>query len=193
MNIDVEPALIGASNSRRAVKKIVSKARRVLGKVDEVENGSDLRYLCRVFKDLTDEFVELASHNVDIASKTGGLPTRYLGIDSGPQIAGGIPAGGTLGVLSNPSVVVRIVVIRTDDTFASDFNIDDISVATMDLVVGARACPSTMFTAGICLPPTSAPILPAGSSAETDVQNIGGAARRFRGGFGIIKLTNPEC
>lgn len=191
MNIDFEDAMIGATLSPTAMVR--RKASRISAASGDVKSREDLRYLCRAIDQAANELAEVATHNVDVASRAGFLPTRYLGIDSEPQAAGGIAAGVALTVNSNPTVSVRIVGFRTDSTFASDFQINNIRVATIDLVVGDTACPATMFTAGIMLPPTSAPILPAGAAAGTAVTNISGAARRFRGGFPIIKLTNPEC
>jgi hypothetical protein len=192
MNFDPSNAMVGAALARRP-KLLLGSVRKVMNALPSVADTRDLQTLCRALEAAGEEMVEVASHNVEMASKTNNLPTRYLGIDSFNQLAGGIVAGAVLAVASNPTVAVRIVGFRTDDTFASDFNIQNIRIATLDIIVGDSPCPATMFTTGISLPPMSAPVLPAGAAAITQVQNIGGAARRFRGGFPIFKLTNPEC
>ena len=189
LNMDYNAAIVGA-NSPKALGRV---ARSLARNIATIRDKGQFQVASQHLASVADKLTDVATHNVDVASKAGLLPSRYLGVDSEQQTAGGIAAGGTLAVASQPTVEVRPIGFRVDDTHAADFNIDNIRMATLDLLVGTQACPASMFTTGITLPPLSAPKLSAGSPAIVTVTNIAGAARRFRAGFPLAKLSNPEC
>lgn len=173
--------------------QLAAASRKLVADAAGASTHADLTKVAHVAQAIGNRMQAAAREQVNVASKAGLLPTNYLGIDSERQFAGGIAAGATGNVTVNPAVNVRITGFRTDDTFASDFQIDRIDVATLNLIVGQDGCPASMFTSGIALPPVAAPELPGGSLAEISFVNISGAARRARAAFPVIKLQNVAC
>lgn len=188
INTDFAGALVGADLST-----IRDSARDVLAAIPKVETKAELQYLCRQASEVATALQQKAAENVNVASKAGFLPSRYLGIDSNREFPAGILAGGTVDVNVRPSVDVRIIGFRMDETFAGDFSVRQINVATIQLIVGEDSLPASMFVSGIMLPPMAAPKLTGGSSAQVSFVNVSGAARRARAGFPIIKLSDPGC
>jgi hypothetical protein len=186
--IDYENAMAGVSMGQlaRYASSISRKAAGSPGRAELLDIANAGQALSSVLK-------VRARENVDVASRAGALPTNYLGVDSVGQLAGGILAGTTLVVNSAPNVMVRPTGFRFDDTFSADFSITEITVSNRNLIIGAQACPSSMFTTGIALPPVQAPRASGGSVVNIGMQNIGGAARRGRAGLPVLDIENAAC
>ena len=184
LNEDWADALVGATTP----EALASVADRMASQVDSVRTKEGLRYACKAASLLSRKLKEQATHNVTVASKAGLMPSRMLGVDSEGQAGGGIAAGGQLNVSSAPTIPVRVNGFRTDATFAADFNINNVRISTIAILVGDQAAPASAFTTGISLPPLSTPIASSGSPIITDVTNIGGAARRFRAVYTLAAI-----
>lgn len=181
-----------ALSGRPTPTKLRAVTKKLVRVMQTAEGRQDADYLCEVMDEVAEKMVEMNRGDIEVASSVGGLPTRYLAIDSLPQVAGGIVPGTPVDILSTPTVEVKIVTIRFDDAFAQDFTVGQLKVANIDLMLGSgRELPMSMFTTGICLPPTDAPILRAGSASSVRGVNNGGANRRFLGGFGVLELDGP--
>lgn len=186
---DYTRALAGAETPQG----MMQLADQLLDAADSCRTPDDIRDCARMAYALGKAGRHMARENVDYASKAKQLPTVYLGVDSNRQFPAGIAAGTSQRVVVTPAIPCRVTGFYTDSTFAADFNVDTLKVATLDLVIGQDGVPATMFVSGICLPPVSAPRLPGGSQAEITFNNIGGAARRARAGFAVIPLDDPYC
>lgn len=184
LNEDYVDALVGATTP----DTLARVADQMASHVARATSKEDLRYACRCAQQLAAKFQQAATHNVEVSSKAGLMPSRILGVDSEPANAGGIAALTTVAVSSAPSIEVRINGFRTDSAFAADFNINNIRISTVAILVGDQAAPASAFVAGISLPPLSTPKASSGSPVVTEVRNIGGAARRFRAMYTLAAI-----
>ena len=155
---------------------------------NQIADADDMRAFIALSKRLTGA-LRTNMAGLAKAALSGLLPTRHLGCDSEAQVAGGILAAGVLGVTASPVVPVRPTHFTTDPTFSASFLINQISMSTVQLVVGEDPIAASCFNSGIALPPTDAPIIASGSPANVNVTNRAGAPQRFNAFFSVLPLS----
>ena len=87
-SVDFEDAIIGATP--QALAKLATRMTTAAG---TVRTKRDLKTLAYGFRRLGGRLRTIARENVEVASKAGLLPSRYLGFDSERQFPGGIARG----------------------------------------------------------------------------------------------------
>lgn len=117
------------------------------------------------------------------------MPQINIGVDSEPQAAGGIAAGGTLVIPVQPSVPVQITEFEVASSCAPFFQINSIKTARMDLLGGSLSVPAESYLPNSRHPPIENPVVSGGSQISISVTNIDAAAQRFRAVLWGIDLT----
>lgn len=123
-------------------------------------------------------------------ARAGSLPAIVLGVDSGSTL---ITAGSSSTIATGPSVPVRITKFTVASSAAPFFNINEISIARLNLLAGSSGVPAENYIPNAETPPIEAPILPAGSQVVVVVENLDGSSHRFRGAFSCLDLTPPAA
>lgn len=172
------------------LRKMLDETQRVFAGASSPQDGAT--FLAKA-RQLVTVLEQGAGRKLDVASRAGFQPVRYVGIDSLPQFPLSIPVAGVVGINVNSALKCKIIGFRWDATWAVDFVINQVQVSTLGLILGPVGIPATCFVTGVSLPPTDAPLLTPGSPAVVTVLNRGAAVRNALGMFTVIPLEAPGC
>lgn len=125
------------------------------------------------------------NERLDADSKARMLPQVFLGMDSATVagFAAGVPAGGAVVIPEQPNSDFRVTDFIASIENPTDFQITQITIARLTLLLSGTGIPMDIFTTGVQRPPIETPKLRGGVPLSINVLNIATAARRFRGSF----------